>query len=227
MAASSGKSVEKMQFIDGAYARHSEMQWFPDERDSYIAWLKGEFAAANAIIDVLCQHFKAIGGNMVYDRVIESIHKRRFNWIPIIHMQQYFSIAEVILALDQVASMGWQRQQRHFDHNRSFDRDSRKNGHGYRHGHKFEGTRENHGSAASLSSGVAGNADETRDKSKKVVDPKQTNGVQRQDGNSSKSVVDKEGSHGTCVFYILILLPIYLLTAFYAIFSLIFGLIFF
>ncbi|CAI9278759.1 unnamed protein product [Lactuca saligna] len=34
--------------------------WYPDERDEFISWLRGEFAAANAIIDSLCHHLKSV-----------------------------------------------------------------------------------------------------------------------------------------------------------------------
>ncbi|KAJ6401738.1 hypothetical protein OIU84_013909 [Salix udensis] len=37
-------------------------QWLPvDERDGFISWLRGEFAAANAIIDSLCHHLRVVG----------------------------------------------------------------------------------------------------------------------------------------------------------------------
>lgn len=75
-----------------------------DERDGFISWLRGEFAAANAIIDSLCHHLKSSsenGGD--YDEVIGSIQNRRCNWNAVLHMQQYFSVAEVVYALQQVA----------------------------------------------------------------------------------------------------------------------------
>ncbi|KAD2393448.1 hypothetical protein R6Q59_012255 [Mikania micrantha] len=82
--------------------------WYPDERDGFISWLRGEFAAANAIIDSLCHHLKSVGEQGDYDGVIGSIQQRRCNWNPVLHMQQYFSIAEVLNALQQVT---WRRQQ--------------------------------------------------------------------------------------------------------------------
>ncbi|XP_051148689.1 RNA demethylase ALKBH10B [Andrographis paniculata] len=80
-----------------------------DERDGLLMWLRGEFAAANAIIDALCHHLRAVGDPGEYDGAIGSIQIRRCNWNPILHMQQYFSVAEVGYALQQVA---WRRQQR-------------------------------------------------------------------------------------------------------------------
>ncbi|KAJ7299209.1 hypothetical protein O6H91_Y278000 [Diphasiastrum complanatum] len=40
-----------------------QRRWVPDERDAFIAWLRGEFAAANAIIDAMCQHLQMTGKN--------------------------------------------------------------------------------------------------------------------------------------------------------------------
>ncbi|KAK3040703.1 hypothetical protein RJ639_027993 [Escallonia herrerae] len=107
MAMPSGNVVlsDKMQFPGGGgpTAGGTEMrQWFPDERDGFISWLRGEFAAANAIIDSLCHHLRLIGELGEYDGVIGSIQQRRCNWNPVLHMQQYFSVAEVVYALQQV-----------------------------------------------------------------------------------------------------------------------------
>ncbi|KAG8382668.1 hypothetical protein BUALT_Bualt05G0101200 [Buddleja alternifolia] len=80
-----------------------------DERDGLLMWLRSEFAAANAMIDALCHHLQAVGEPGEYGGVIGCIQQRRCNWSPILHMQQYFSVAEVVYALQQV---GWRRQQR-------------------------------------------------------------------------------------------------------------------
>lgn len=80
-----------------------------DEREGFLMWLRGEFAAANAIIDALCHHLRAVGELGEYDGVIASVQQRRCNWNPILHMQQYFSVADVVYALQQV---GWKRQQK-------------------------------------------------------------------------------------------------------------------
>lgn len=45
----------------GEIHQHHPRQWFPDERDGFIYWLRGEFAAANAMIDSLCQHLREVG----------------------------------------------------------------------------------------------------------------------------------------------------------------------
>ncbi|KAL6505899.1 hypothetical protein OROHE_023278 [Orobanche hederae] len=81
-----------------------------DEREAFVMWLRGEFAAANAIIDALCHHLRAVGGPGEYDGVIMSIQQRRCNWNPVLHMQQFFSVAEVVYSLQQVS---WKRQQQH------------------------------------------------------------------------------------------------------------------
>ncbi|KAJ7522724.1 hypothetical protein O6H91_18G024200 [Diphasiastrum complanatum] len=80
-----------------------QRRWVPDERDAFIAWLRGEFAAANAIIDAMCQHLQMTGKTGEYDFVLACIQQRRFNWTAVLHMQQYFSVAEVVFALQQVA----------------------------------------------------------------------------------------------------------------------------
>ncbi|KAI3729724.1 hypothetical protein L6452_18388 [Arctium lappa] len=106
---------DKMQFPSGGGAglagggvAGSGVGWYADERDGFISWLRGEFAAANAIIDSMCHHLKSVGEPGEYDEVIGSIQQRRCNWNPVLHLQQYFSVAEVLYALQQVT---WRRQQ--------------------------------------------------------------------------------------------------------------------
>lgn len=73
-------------------------------KDAIISWFRGEFAAANAIIDALCGHLSQFeGGRCEYESVFAAIHRRRLNWIPILQMQKYFSIADVTLELQKVA----------------------------------------------------------------------------------------------------------------------------
>ncbi|KAF5959709.1 hypothetical protein HYC85_000918 [Camellia sinensis] len=74
-------------------------------KDAIIAWFRGEFAAANAIIDALCSHLKQLegGGGSEYDSAFTAIHRRRLNWIPIIQMQKFYSIADVAIELRRVA----------------------------------------------------------------------------------------------------------------------------
>ncbi|KAL2510630.1 oxidoreductase [Abeliophyllum distichum] len=73
-------------------------------KDAIIAWFRGEFAAANAIIDALCKHLRQLEGGVPaeYESVFAAIHRRRLNWIPILQMQQYYSIADVTLELQKV-----------------------------------------------------------------------------------------------------------------------------
>lgn len=75
-------------------------------KDAIIAWFRGEFAAANAIIDALCNHLTQLegGGGQEYESVFAAIHRRRLNWIPILQMQKYCSIADVALELRKVAA---------------------------------------------------------------------------------------------------------------------------
>ncbi|KAL6978482.1 hypothetical protein U1Q18_020150 [Sarracenia purpurea var. burkii] len=75
-------------------------------KDAIIAWFRGEFAAANAIIDALCNHLTQLegGGGSEYESVFAAIHRRRLNWIPILQMQKYYPIADVALELRRVAA---------------------------------------------------------------------------------------------------------------------------
>ncbi|XP_010905740.1 RNA demethylase ALKBH10B [Elaeis guineensis] len=73
-------------------------------RDAILAWFRGEFAAANAIIDALCGHLAEIDGGAEYEALFAAIHRRRLNWIPVLHMQKYFSIADVAGELHRVAA---------------------------------------------------------------------------------------------------------------------------
>ncbi|XAR61243.1 hypothetical protein NMG60_11034889 [Bertholletia excelsa] len=75
-------------------------------KDAIIAWFRGEFAAANAIIDALCNHLTQLEGGKGsdYESVFAAIHRRRLNWIPILQMQKYFSIADVARELRHVAA---------------------------------------------------------------------------------------------------------------------------
>ncbi|RHN78121.1 hypothetical protein MtrunA17_Chr1g0162041 [Medicago truncatula] len=86
-----------------------QQQWFVDERDGFMNWLRSEFAAANAIIDCLCQHLGVAGESGEYDHVVGAIQQRRINWNQVLLMQQYYSVNEVEYALQQVA---WRKQQR-------------------------------------------------------------------------------------------------------------------
>ncbi|WOL16397.1 hypothetical protein Cni_G25184 [Canna indica] len=74
-------------------------------KDPMIVWFRGEFAAANAIIDELCGHLAQIGGDTdEYEPVFAAIHRRRLNWLPVLHMQKYHPIAEVAAALRLVTA---------------------------------------------------------------------------------------------------------------------------
>ncbi|KAG5240557.1 RNA demethylase ALKBH10B [Salix suchowensis] len=104
-------------------------QWFPvDERDGFISWLRGEFAAANAIIDSLCHHLRVVGEAGEYDLVVGCIQQRRSNWNHVLHMQQYFSVGEVIVALQQAALRRQQQQQQNHHHQQRFYNDQGKAG---------------------------------------------------------------------------------------------------
>ncbi|KAJ7972842.1 2OG-Fe(II) oxygenase family oxidoreductase [Quillaja saponaria] len=75
-------------------------------KDAIIAWFRGEFAAANAIIDALCGHLAQLSastGGSEYESLFAAIHRRRLNWIPVLQMQKYHSIADVAVELRRVA----------------------------------------------------------------------------------------------------------------------------
>ncbi|KAK7359507.1 hypothetical protein VNO77_01468 [Canavalia gladiata] len=147
---------DKMQFPSGGsgsaggggggeiHQHHYRQQWFVDERDGLIGWLRSEFAAANAIIDSLCHHLRVVGDPGEYDMVIGAIQQRRCNWNQVLLMQQYFSVAEVVYALQQVA---WRRQQRYLDPVKVGAKEVRKSGSGYRHGQRFEAAKEGYNSS--------------------------------------------------------------------------------
>ncbi|PON65751.1 hypothetical protein PanWU01x14_114940 [Parasponia andersonii] len=83
------------------------MTVMPDSfaKEAMLAWFRGEFAAANAIIDVLCGHLAQLsGGGSEYEAVFAAVHRRRLNWIPILQMQKYHSIADVAVELRRVAA---------------------------------------------------------------------------------------------------------------------------
>ncbi|XP_008220943.1 PREDICTED: uncharacterized protein LOC103320980 [Prunus mume] len=143
---------DKMQFpsgggggaVGGGEIPQHHRQWFPDERDGFISWLRGEFAAANAIIDSLCHHLRAVGEPGEYDVVIGCIQQRRCNWNPVLHMQQYFSVAEVIYALQHVA---WRRQQRYYDPVKAGAKEFKRSGVGFNKGQqRAEAFKEGHNS---------------------------------------------------------------------------------
>ncbi|XP_068660624.1 RNA demethylase ALKBH10B-like isoform X2 [Aristolochia californica] len=76
-------------------------------RDAIVAWFRGEFAAANAIIDALCNHLTQICNPdqiAEYESVFAAIHRRRLNWIPVLQMQKYYSIAEITITLRGLAA---------------------------------------------------------------------------------------------------------------------------
>ncbi|KAA3453303.1 2OG-FeII_Oxy_2 domain-containing protein [Gossypium australe] len=120
------------------FNQHHHRNWFPDERDGFIYWLRGEFAAANAMIDSLCHHLREVGEVGEYEAVIACIQQRRCHWNPVLHMQQYFSIAEVSYALQQVA---WRCRQRHCDHGKVGGKDFKRSGFGFK-GHRVEVAKE-------------------------------------------------------------------------------------
>ncbi|ESQ35333.1 hypothetical protein EUTSA_v10007113mg [Eutrema salsugineum] len=134
---------DKLQFPPVAVAAGS---WIPDGRDGFISWIRGEFAAANAIIDLLCQHLVATGDHNEYEAVISSIRHRQLGWSQVTYMQQFFPIAEISHTLQQVA---WKRQQkmlhqhpqRHYNSDQTGKFGGRRSGTGFNKHHHGGGYR--------------------------------------------------------------------------------------
>ncbi|RAL48058.1 hypothetical protein DM860_017849 [Cuscuta australis] len=127
MATQSGNAVsslpEKAGGAGGMVMHHQhhmgQQQWYHpphhhqmDERDAFMSWLRGEFAASNAIIDAMCHHLRMLGEPGEYEGVIGCIQQRRCNWNSVLYMQQYFSVAEVVYELQQVE---YRKHRRGFD----------------------------------------------------------------------------------------------------------------
>ncbi|KAK7368525.1 hypothetical protein VNO80_10551 [Phaseolus coccineus] len=196
MAMPSGNVViqDKMQFPNGGggagggeiQQHHYRQQWFVDERDGLIGWLRSEFAAANAIIDSLCHHLRVVGDPGEYDMVIGAIQQRRCNWNQVLLMQQYFSVADVTYTLQQVA---WRRQQRPLDPVKVGAKEVRKPGPGHRYGHRFEPPKEGYNSSVESYS-HDGNATFTRGMEKG------TPTVDKSEEHKSGSKVEKVGDKG-------------------------------
>ncbi|XP_020686978.1 RNA demethylase ALKBH10B [Dendrobium catenatum] len=184
---------EKMHFPAGEAL--PPRQWFPDERDGFISWLRSEFAAANAIIDSLVHHLRLTGEPGEYEHAIGCIQQRRCNWTPVIYMQHYFSIGDVLLALHQA---GLRRQ------HTQYQREGKKpSSFGYRQGHRSDSIREHHGSSSPLSSAASELAHSEKGKYKsgcgedgKILGGDQSSGGM---GLSVAAVVrkDGEGTNGT------------------------------
>ncbi|KAL5995520.1 hypothetical protein ACLOJK_025583 [Asimina triloba] len=197
MATGNAVISDKMQFPSGGGGSgngeiHHPRQWAPDERDGFIMWLRGEFAAANAIIDALCHHLRCIGDPGEYEYVVGCIQQRRCNWSPVLHMQQYFSVGEVTYALQQVT---WRRQQRVFDQQKGIEKDVKRSGFGYRHAQKpgLEPLSRDVNSSATVN-GPDKNSDKRERRSDKDDDGKQRGEIQLSEEKASVAVTDKEGN---------------------------------
>lgn len=131
-----------MEMHSGAVVVPEKIPWYHhhqhpmDEKEGFLMWLRGEFAAANAIIDALCNHVQAVGEPGEYDGVIGCIQQRRCNWNAVLHMQQFFSVADVIYALQQA---GWRRQQKVTGFEGGARKEYRRGGRGHRGGAEAQG----------------------------------------------------------------------------------------
>ncbi|KAL1179081.1 hypothetical protein V6Z11_A03G135900 [Gossypium hirsutum] len=90
------------------------------------------------MIDSLCQHLREVGEVGEYEAVIACIQQRRSNWNPVLHMQQYFSVAEVSYALQQVS---WRRRQRPYDQGKLGGKEYKRSGFEFK-GHRLEVAKE-------------------------------------------------------------------------------------
>lgn len=102
-------------------------------------------------------HLRVTGEPGEYDHVAACVQQRRCNWSSVLHMQQYYSVAEVMFALEQAA---WRKQQqRQFDvmpmpSPSPVEKEGRRQGFGYRPVQRIDNARENnyshgHGPASS------------------------------------------------------------------------------
>ncbi|KAF3793781.1 hypothetical protein EJ110_NYTH01934 [Nymphaea thermarum] len=194
---------DRMQFQSGNDVH--QRQWFPDERDAFISWLRAEFAAANAIIDSLCYHLRCIGDPGEYEVAIGCIQQRRSTWTPVLHMQQYFSVADVVHSLQQVA---WRRQPRHPDpssaagsylHPKPEPKKPSLQIVGGRHGNRstaVENARENHGADADSHS--ANQETQSSSVSTKKSSANDISGaeVKPESASSGLSVISSENNEG-------------------------------
>ncbi|CAI8605387.1 unnamed protein product [Vicia faba] len=87
--------------------RPQPQQWFVDERDGFMNWLRSEFAAANAIIDCLVQHLRVVGEGGEYDFVVGAIEQRRVNWTQVAWRRQQRPVKPVVKEFRKVRQ--WQR----------------------------------------------------------------------------------------------------------------------
>ncbi|KAF1876422.1 hypothetical protein Lal_00029770 [Lupinus albus] len=207
MAMPSGNMVaqDKMQFPSGGAGNgvgsggeinhnHYRQQWVVDERDGIIGWLRSEFAAANAIIDTLCNHLHVVGDPGEYDMVTGAIQQRRCNWNQVLLMQQYFSVAEVGYALQQVT---WRRQQRSMDPVKMGAKEGRRFGPGYRQGQRVEAAKVGYNSSVESYSHegntvVTGVAEKGTPVSEKSEELKSGGEVGKTDYNNLASSVEKK-----------------------------------
>ncbi|GLT47171.1 hypothetical protein SLA2020_208840 [Shorea laevis] len=103
-----GMAAGPASLMDRAQPVDERVQGDAAAKDAIISWFRAEFAAANAIIDALCGHLAQLHGGggqgSEYGAVFAAIHGRRLNWIPVLQMQKYQSIAEVTAELRKVAA---------------------------------------------------------------------------------------------------------------------------
>ncbi|WOL00990.1 hypothetical protein Cni_G09703 [Canna indica] len=155
---------EPMQFPVVGGASEVSQQWFIDERDGFISWMRGEFAAANAIVDLLIHHLRVTGSPGEYESVVGLIHQRRFHWTSILHMQQYFPVTDIASSLQQVE---WRRQQ--MPPRPSYGpkgKDGRKSGFGNRYGHRSDGVRDSRDSGVAATENGISEKRENEDENK-------------------------------------------------------------
>ncbi|KAJ0253418.1 hypothetical protein HA466_0111120 [Hirschfeldia incana] len=147
--------------------------WIPDGRDGFISWIRGEFAAANAIIDSLCQHLVAIGDDQnEYESVISTIQHRQASWSQVLYMQQFYSIADISYSLHQ-AALKRRPHRRHYGYDQF---GGRRSGSGFNKHHHHGG-----GGYRGGAESVVRNNSETKvasdDKASSVADEKRDNNL--------------------------------------------------
>lgn len=192
----------------GEIHQHYPYPWFIDERDNFISWLRGEFAAANAIIDSLCHHMCIVSEPGEYDAVLNCIQQRRCNWNPVLHLQQYFSVAEVTYALQQV-TFRRQQTQRSFDQVKGGGKEFKRTGMGFKQVQKFEMVKEvqKSGAEGDGNSGIVG-SEKNEPGSERREEFKSGGDVFKVKDNGSPATEDKKGQ---CSDYVSLSLFAYIL----------------
>ncbi|CAN8312212.1 unnamed protein product [Cochlearia groenlandica] len=186
--------------------------WIPDGRDGFISYMRCEFAAANSIIDLLCQHLISIGDQNEYESVISTIQNRQLGWSQALYMQHYIPVPEVSYTLQQVAlkrqhRLSHHQQQhlpsRHYSSDKSGKFGGKRSGFGYNKAHHHGGGGGYRGAESMAKNGHHSNLDchsidrvEDREEAKaaSVVEEKRDDNEKPKSGNKVSEESESAGA---------------------------------